>query len=64
MVTGQVKRGRSFTTANSGATLAQAGQKALLVDADLRRPMLHRVFNVDRSKAQRASNLTFHVLRS
>ena len=30
--------------------LAQAGQKVLLIDADLRRPMLHRVFNLDRSK--------------
>ena len=44
------KEGKTFTVANLGMALAQAGQKVLLVDADLRRPMLHRVFNVDRNK--------------
>ena len=44
------KEGKTFTVANLGMALAQAGQKVLLVDADLRRPMLHRVFNLNRGK--------------
>ena len=42
--------GKSFTTANLGMALARSGQRVLLVDADLRRPMLHRVFDLNRSK--------------
>ena len=41
--------GKSLTVANLGMALAQAGQKVLLVDADLRDPMLHEVFGVDRN---------------
>jgi len=44
------KEGKTLTVSNLGMALAQAGQKVLLIDADLRRPMLHRVFNLDRSK--------------
>ncbi len=44
------KEGKSITTVNLGMALAQAGQNVLLVDADLRRPMLHRVFGLDRQK--------------
>ena len=43
------REGKSFTVANLGMALAQAGQKVLLVDADLRHPMLHRVFGIDRN---------------
>ena len=43
------KEGKSFAVANLGMALAQSGKKALLVDADLRRPILHRVFNTDRN---------------
>jgi len=43
------KEGKSITVANLGVVLAQAGQKVLLVDADLRRPRLHRIFEADRS---------------
>ena len=39
--------GKSFTTVNLGMVLAQSGQRVLLVDADLRRPMLHRVFDLN-----------------
>jgi capsular exopolysaccharide synthesis family protein len=42
--------GKSITVANLGIALAQAGQNVLLVDADLRRPMLHRIFDLDRDK--------------
>ena len=37
--------GKTMTTANLAAVFAQAGQEVLLVDTDLRRPSLHRIFN-------------------
>ncbi|MCU0610670.1 MAG: polysaccharide biosynthesis tyrosine autokinase [Candidatus Eisenbacteria bacterium] len=36
--------GKSTATVNLGATLAQAGNRTLLVDCDLRAPVLHSVF--------------------
>ena len=42
------KEGKSTTTANVGITMAKAGLKTLIVDGDLRRPVLHRLFNTDR----------------
>ena len=38
--------GKSVTVANLGVMLAQAGHSVLLVDADLRRPNLHRQLHV------------------
>lgn len=38
--------GRSFCSANLAVSLAQLGGRTLLVDADLRRPRLHRLFSV------------------
>jgi succinoglycan biosynthesis transport protein ExoP len=38
--------GKSFTAANLAVAMAQAGQRVLLVDADLRRPSLHRLFGL------------------
>ncbi|OPY58751.1 MAG: Tyrosine-protein kinase YwqD [Pelotomaculum sp. PtaU1.Bin035] len=39
--------GTSFMTANLGVVFAQAGQKVIVVDCDLRRPQQHLFFNVD-----------------
>lgn len=36
--------GKSTTAANLGVTLSEAGKSTLVVDCDLRKPMLHRYF--------------------
>jgi len=41
--------GKSTTLANLAISMAQEGTKVLVVDTDLRRPMLHRMFGVDNS---------------
>jgi succinoglycan biosynthesis transport protein ExoP len=41
--------GKTTTTANLAIALAQAGQRVLLVDADLRRPQLADLFGLERS---------------
>ena len=41
------REGKSTTALNLGMALAQAEQSVLLVDADLRRPVLHQVFGTD-----------------
>jgi capsular exopolysaccharide synthesis family protein len=38
--------GKSTTCANLGVVLAQAGKKTLIVDCDLRKPVMHRFFGV------------------
>lgn len=38
--------GKTATLANLGVTLAQANRKVLLVDSDLRKPRLHRIFKI------------------
>jgi len=40
--------GKSFISANFAAVVAQAGQKVLVVDADLRRGAMHSLFKVDK----------------
>jgi non-specific protein-tyrosine kinase len=39
------EEGKSTTLANLAVTIAQAGKRVIVVDCDLRRPSLHRVFN-------------------
>lgn len=41
--------GKSTTVANLAITFAQQGQRTLLIDADLRRAVLHKAFNAERS---------------
>jgi capsular exopolysaccharide synthesis family protein len=48
MITSAVAaEGKTTTTANLGVAFAQLGWRILLVDADLRRPALHTMFNMD-----------------
>ncbi|MFP4088319.1 MAG: GumC family protein [Desulfobacteraceae bacterium] len=42
------REGKTLTSANLAITMAQAGSKTLLLDCDLRRPRLHRMFGFDR----------------
>jgi len=42
------KEGKSTTIANLAITLGQGGQKTLLIDADLRRPVIHSVFGYNK----------------
>jgi tyrosine-protein kinase len=43
----QADEGKTATTANLGAVMAQAGKKVVLVSADLRKPRLHRFFGLE-----------------
>nr|NIW80854.1 polysaccharide biosynthesis tyrosine autokinase [Calditrichia bacterium] len=44
------KEGKSTTIANVAITMAQMGSKTLLVDTDLRRPVIHSIFNLKKDK--------------
>ncbi|MDP2960746.1 MAG: polysaccharide biosynthesis tyrosine autokinase, partial [candidate division Zixibacteria bacterium] len=41
--------GKSTTVANLAITMAQMGTNTILVDSDLRRPVLHSIFNLQRN---------------
>ena len=40
--------GKTTTVANLAITYANLGKRTLLVDTDLRRPVVHKVFNLER----------------
>ncbi|RPI02741.1 MAG: hypothetical protein EHM72_03400 [Calditrichaeota bacterium] len=42
------REGKSTTSANLAVATAQMGLQTLLIDADLRRPTLHKIFNINR----------------
>lgn len=42
------KEGKTVVSSNLAIALAQTGQRVLVIDADMRRPRLHDVFNVKR----------------
>ena len=46
VMSAQKGEGKSLVTANLAASLALAGKKVMLVDADLRRPRVHSLFGV------------------
>jgi polysaccharide biosynthesis transport protein len=51
MVTsGMMQEGKSFVALNLAVVLAQTGQKTLLVDADMRRPTIHKYLGVSNTK--------------
>ena len=43
------EEGKSVTAANLALAIAQQGQSVLLVDADLRRPVQHEIFQIERA---------------
>ena len=43
-----VQEGKTLNVVNLAMSMAQAGNKVLLVDADLRKPLVHRVFGLSR----------------
>ena len=44
------EEGKSTSAANFGVVVAQAGGRVCVVDSDLRRPSLHRLFGVDNDR--------------
>jgi tyrosine-protein kinase Etk/Wzc len=43
-----VREGKTITTVNSALSMAQMGYKTVLIDADLRRPAVHKLFGIER----------------
>lgn len=42
------KAGKTMNISNLGIAFAQNGNRTVIVDADLRRPQIHRIFNLDK----------------
>ena len=52
--------GKSLTTANLAVALAQTGQRVVVVDADLHRPKLHKVFGLPNAAGLTSALLEEH----
>lgn len=52
-----VQEGKTFNIVNLALSMAQAGKKVLLVEADLRKPVIHKMFGLNR-----IPGLTDHIL--
>ncbi|MFH1776617.1 MAG: polysaccharide biosynthesis tyrosine autokinase [Candidatus Omnitrophota bacterium] len=50
ITSGEPQAGKTMTLTNIGIALAQAGNNVLLVDCDLRRPQLDKVFNLTKER--------------
>jgi len=50
ITSGTAGEGKTTSVANFGVVCAQAGSRVCLVDSDLRRPALHRLFGVDNER--------------
>lgn len=50
VVSGGAGEGKSTTIANLAFTFAQGGYNTLVIDADLRRPTQHKIFNLDNNR--------------
>ncbi len=43
------REGKTVSSANLSVTMANAGSRTLIVDGDMRRPRVHKVFDIDRN---------------